>query len=223
LKPRIVAVGDIHGCFRTFEKLILQLNPAKNDKLILLGDYIDRGPHPKEVLDLILTLIKEGFDIIPLIGNHENMLLESRRNALTFNMWMFNGGEATLKSFGVKSAMDIEEKYINFFNGLRYYYSYQNYLFVHAGFNESNTDIFYDKSAMLWTRKECYQSKFFTDKTLIHGHTPINLNSLEFAVANRSGVINVDTGCVYSFGGVMGVLSAIELPSFKVFTQLNID
>lgn len=223
METRIIAIGDIHGCFRTFEKLFSQINPSKSDKIILLGDYIDRGLRIREVIDFILLLRKEDYDIVPLMGNHENMLLESRCNAQAFNLWMFNGGEATLKSFGVKSALDIDEKYISFFSNLKYYYSYQDYLFVHAGFNESHTNIFYDKAAMLWSRKEFYQSEFFKDKTVVHGHTPIIKNTLLSAAQQKAQVINADTGCVYGHDGIMGSLSAIEFPAFKVYNQGNID
>jgi serine/threonine protein phosphatase 1 len=223
LESRIIAIGDIHGCFRTLEKLVSKLNLSKSDKLILLGDYIDRGPRIKGVIDFILGLISEGFDVVTLMGNHESMLLESRRNVLAHSMWMFNGGEFTLKSFGVKSALFIEKKYVDFFSGLKYFYFVENYLFVHAGFNESQLDVFADKTAMLWARKECYTSDFFAGKTIIHGHTPINLDVLISAASSRNQVVNVDTGCIYVFGGKRGFLSAIELPSFDVFYQENID
>jgi serine/threonine protein phosphatase 1 len=223
LESRIIAIGDIHGCFRTLEKLVSKLDLSKSDKLILLGDYIDRGPRIKEVIDYILNLNSEGFDVVALMGNHESMLLESKRNVQAHSMWMFNGGEFTLKSFGVKSALFIEKKYVDFFSELKYFFSFENYLFVHAGFNESQLDVFADKTAMLWARKECYTSNYFAGKTIIHGHSPIGLDLLLSAASSRIQVINVDTGCIYNFGGKRGFLSAVELPSFDVFCQENID
>jgi serine/threonine protein phosphatase 1 len=96
-------------------------------------------------------------------------------------------------------------------------------LFVHAGFNEGNPDVFSDKSAMLWSRKEEYCSEFFRDKIIIHGHTPINKETLNFSVQKKSNVLNIDTGCVYSTDSMPRTLSSIELPSMKVFSINNID
>src|SRR5674476_416869 len=81
MKNRLFAVGDIHGCYASFEKLIeTKIKPRKTDKIILLGDLIDRGPQSKEVVDLIIDLQRKGFDIIPLLGNHEDMMLNALDN-----------------------------------------------------------------------------------------------------------------------------------------------
>ncbi|MFA5814000.1 MAG: metallophosphoesterase [Bacteroidales bacterium] len=74
MNQRLLAIGDIHGCFNAFRTLVEQkIQIKKRDKIILLGDYIDRGTHSKEVVDYIFDLQNKGFDIVPLIGNHEAM------------------------------------------------------------------------------------------------------------------------------------------------------
>ena len=103
MKSRIFAIGDIHGCFQSFKILIedkIRFNTS--DKLILLGDYIDRGTESKEVIDYILRLQQNGSDIIPLLGNHEVMLLDAYDNKDKIPLWLYTGGIQTLKSFRTK-------------------------------------------------------------------------------------------------------------------------
>jgi serine/threonine protein phosphatase 1 len=76
--PRVFIIGDIHGCNKTFRKLVLEkISIRKTDKIYCLGDYIDRGPDSKGVIDFIIQLRKDGFNIHTLRGNHEQLLLES--------------------------------------------------------------------------------------------------------------------------------------------------
>jgi serine/threonine protein phosphatase 1 len=100
---RLFAIGDIHGCFDEFREMIEKINPSKQDKLILLGDYIDRGPAIKETIDYILSLKEQGFDIVALKGNHEVLMLHALSTGNYFN-WLNNGAESTLSSFGIGHA-----------------------------------------------------------------------------------------------------------------------
>ncbi len=78
MNSRLFAIGDIHGCFDSLKELVEnKIQLQKDDKLILLGDYIDRGDKSKEVVDYIIGLLENGFDVIPLMGNHEAMLLDA--------------------------------------------------------------------------------------------------------------------------------------------------
>ena len=81
MNNRLFAIGDIHGCFDSLKELIEhKIHLQKNDKLILLGDYIDRGDKSKEVIDFIIKLQEDGYDLVPLLGNHESMLLNVHKN-----------------------------------------------------------------------------------------------------------------------------------------------
>jgi serine/threonine protein phosphatase 1 len=223
LEQRTIAIGDIHGCFHTFEKLLNEIQPAKNDRIVLLGDYIDRGPASKEVVDKILNLTRQGFDIIPLMGNHESMLLNAVNSPKTHLNWMLNGGLETLKSFKAASAHDLPKKYLAFFSSLKYYTSVSDNLFVHAGFKEDSPEPYSDTTAMLWSRKEIYKTNAFASKYIVHGHTPITINELRSLKDQDSNVINIDTGCIYNSRMGMGFLSAIELPGKKIISVKNID
>jgi len=85
---RLFAIGDIHGCFKPFYELVVDtIALKKDDRLILLGDYIDRGPQSKEVIDFIMDLKEAGFSVTPLMGNHEAMLLESYADTGLLYQW----------------------------------------------------------------------------------------------------------------------------------------
>ena len=119
---RIFAVSDIHGCFTTFSELLFgRISLQKTDRLFLLGDYIDRGPSSKQVLDLIMNLTAEGYDIVPLMGNHEKMMLDAFRDPDNPYRWFLNGGDTTMKSFGLTDIEAIPGKYILFLESLQYY------------------------------------------------------------------------------------------------------
>src|ERR1017187_7458526 len=112
MKNRRFVVPDIHGCEQTLRRLLIEVvRLERNDELFLLGDIIDRGPRSKEVIDLVLSLQEQGYNIRSLRGNHEEMLLRSCRDRSYFHLWMLNGGLATLKSFGVEDGCEIPEHY----------------------------------------------------------------------------------------------------------------
>jgi serine/threonine protein phosphatase 1 len=120
---RLFAIGDIHGCFVSLKELVENnIKLTTDDKLVLLGDYIDRGINSKEVIDYIIDLQEKGFDIMPLIGNHEGLLLDTFEDERNKPNWIQNGGSETLKSFGISSIMEIPSKYIDFFRKLPSYY-----------------------------------------------------------------------------------------------------
>lgn len=198
MNKKTFAIGDIHGCFDSLKELIeRKIQLQKDDKLILLGDYIDRGDKSKEVVDFIIELLENGYDVIPLMGNHEAMLIDAFEDEKNISKWIQNGGKETLKSFEINSVKDIESKYIEFFKSLRYYYALEDYLFVHAGFNENVLNPFTDYYSMLWKCKENYTNPLLSDKTIIHGHNPLRVALCEDRVLAKHRVINIDTGYVY--------------------------
>ena len=219
MNERLFAIGDIHGCLDSFRKLVEdKIKISNKDKLVLLGDYIDRGKQSKEVIDYIIELQQKGFDIIPLIGNHESMLLDAVDNDELYPKWIQNGGSETMESFKINSLKEIDQRYIDFFKGLRFYYSLNNFLFVHAGFNDEIINPFADKYHMIWTCRKKYSNPILRDKIIIHGHSPISESSCKKRIQENDPVINIDTGCVYSDKIGYGSLSAIELYSEKLLS-----
>lgn len=212
METRLLAIGDIHGCYDQLADLIeREIRLSKNDRLVLLGDYIDRGKKSREVIDYILRLQEQGFDIIPLMGNHESMLIDSLTSEKSKYNWFLNGGYETLQSFGIESLDELDNRYLHFFKNLSLYYLQDKFIFVHAGFNDEIHDPFEDKYQMIWSRNESYSNPVFRDKIIIHGHTPIPLSLCRQKAVTDPGVINIDTGCVYDELGGYGHLTAIEL------------
>ncbi len=214
MEKRLLSVGDIHGCFEQFRAMMEEkIRITKQDRIILIGDYIDRGPEILKTIDYIIKLKEKGYNLITLRGNHEVMLLNSFRTG-DFSLWLYNGAESTLDSFGIEITDTPGEKYSRFFEDLLWYFEEEDYLFVHAGF--SDTDPFNDRHAMVWTRNETYTNPYLSGKIIIHGHTPITVEQCIERVKNKSSVINIDTGCVYDDPGY-GTLTAIELNSREMF------
>lgn len=212
MNGRLFAIGDIHGCFKSFQILIEQnIKLIYSDKVILLGDYIDRGPQSREVIDYIFDLQIKGYNIVALRGNHEAMLIDAYYNPDITSIWIQNGGSETLRSFNITSLNYIEPEYIEFFKGLPYYHNFEEYLFVHAGFNDGIPDPFSDKYSMIWTSNLVYENPLLTNKIIIHGHRPIPVEVCKEIVQRKNNVINIDTGCVYSHIYGYGTLTAIEL------------
>jgi serine/threonine protein phosphatase 1 len=219
MSERLIAIGDIHGCFDQLQILIEErIKIRKSDRLILLGDYIDRGIKIREATDYIIGLIEKGFDVIPLIGNHESMMLDSIDDSANLSGWFMNGGYETLYSFGVESPDKLGEKYLDFFRNLEYYYIQEKFIFVHAGFKDEISDPLKDKYHMIWSRRETYSNPFFSGKVIIHGHTPIPYSVCREDVESGSRFINIDTGCVYDEPGGYGHLTAIEVFTRELYS-----
>jgi serine/threonine protein phosphatase 1 len=218
MNERLFAIGDIHGCYDSFRRMIENKIKIRNsDKIVLLGDYIDRGNQSKEVVDYIIQLQQKGFDLIPLIGNHESMLIDAFDNDESLLRWILNGGTKTLDSFGINTLKDLDHLYVDFFRRLQFYYSFHQFLFVHAGFNDDLDNPFEDKYEMIWARREKYTNPVFKNKIIIHGHTPIAELICKQRICDNDQVINIDTGCVYADKVGYGRLSAIELYSRRLF------
>ena len=218
---RIFAIGDIHGCKKTFQRLLDEMQIRKSDTIYCIGDYIDRGPDSKGVIDLILDLRKRGYRVSTLRGNHEQLMLESVHGEEDFDHWYSNGGESTLKSFGVESFDAFAPEYKDFFKRTRYYFESGPFIFVHAGLNFGPEDLFEDRDAMLWMRNITIDKKKLGDRIIIHGHTPRPLE--EIVNPERDDVYNLDAGCVYKDRPGHGHLVALNLTNGEWIAVKNCE
>ncbi len=114
---RRYVIGDIHGCAKALRTLIETIQPNEEDEVIFLGDYIDRGPNSRDVVQQILEL-QQRCKVIPLRGNHEIMLLGVVLGGLDETVWLENGGISTVSSYG-GSLSKIPDKHLDFFQSLR--------------------------------------------------------------------------------------------------------
>jgi serine/threonine protein phosphatase 1 len=225
---RIFCIGDIHGCPATLNELLInRICLNKSDKLIFLGDYIDRGPDSKAVIDIILDLERKNYDVTCLIGNHEEMFIDSYHDDEIYEHWVLNcGGNKTLSSFGIITFEELNEFCQYFFKTLLYHKTInRKYILVHAGLNFNNADIFEDKYTMIWGRSLNINYDILKDRYIIHGHTPQTLERVvdQLNIIDKKKIINLDTGCCFKNVNGLGNLTALELNSMKLFSVANID
>jgi serine/threonine protein phosphatase 1 len=217
---KYVAIGDIHGCARSLEALLDKLSEHNSRKYIFVGDYIDRGPDSKGVVDLLLDF-REQQDCVFLRGNHEQMLLDAV-DIGELDLWLSNGGRQTLISYQTEGEeFDISKAHLEFYKNTRFFYDTPDYFFVHAGISPSKTisECIEDEEEVkefLWERSHLNAFETPWEKTLVFGHTP-----RPFPI-QRNKMIGIDTGCVYESLGY-GKLTAVLLPERAFVQQTCLD
>ena len=205
---RILIVGDIHGCLDMLKRLMDKVvwRPHK-DRLIFLGDYLDRGEDPKGVVDYILALSKCSLNVDCLMGNHEAMFLDylSGRDK---GLFLMNGGWNTVESYmaGKTDEDDslVPPEHMAFFRSLKIYIELDDYYVVHAGFRPGRAIKEQTKDDMLWIRDAFIYSDYDFGKKVIFGHTPVNE---PLFLENK---IALDTGAAYG-----NRLTCLELPEMR--------
>jgi serine/threonine protein phosphatase 1 len=211
---KIIAIGDIHGEYSKLMNLFEKLDISKNDTIVFLGDYIDRGQDSKKVIDFIISL-KDQYNVITLKGNHEQFAIETKEsifkgigNTKIMDSWFLNGGLATLLSYDQESTKlkyynkviyDMFELHADFFNNLRLTYETDTHIFVH-GYLSSELDV-QDQEEMfcLWGRyHDIFPHK--SEKVVVCGHTIHN------EVKNDGYKICIDTGSFKKDGYITAMI-----------------
>jgi len=220
----LYAVGDIHGRLDLLEA-ILELIEAdarasghvERRTLVFLGDYVDRGPDSRGVVDRVIGGLPQGFDTHFLKGNHEAILLNFLDDAWSLDNWLLNGGEATMLSYGVDTkrlarlrapseawrqafAAALPEAHLRFFKSLKLSVSFGDYLFVHAGVKPGVPLAAQTEADLIWIRDPFLDHAGPFDKIVVHGHTPGK------QPVTRPNRIGIDTGAVFT-----GRLTALRL------------
>lgn len=224
---RKIAISDIHGCCKSFKALLKQLQFGIDDELYLLGDYVDRGPDSKGVIDHIWTLKEEGHLVHCLRGNHEHMMLMASVEGNTSDHWMRNGGQATLASFGADNVQDIPEEYILWIRKLPFYLLVDQYILVHAGLNFMAKSPLSELKDMLWIRDwyDDIDKEWLQGATVIHGHTTMKKTKIEEMLRDikNNSVLDIDNGCVFKESEDKGRLCAFDMTSQQLYFQEYID
>lgn len=228
---RRFVIADIHACAKTFTYLVKEeINLQIDDQLFLLGDYINRGPDNADVIDFILDLQENDYQVYALRGNHEQMLLDSQKQSK--EMLDIEGIVRLHKRRGLIDEKGILlEKYADFFRGLPYYFELDNFYLVHAGFNVYKDDFLQDYNDMLWVRgfkeKVAKDNLRFFGKRVIIGHTKYWLEDIKKAIEENETVIPLDNGCYTAlhrnFGNRLGSLCALNLDTMDLIAQPCID
>lgn len=178
----------------------------------MLGDYIDRGPYSRRVIEILLEA-KRKHRVITLSGNHEEMLREflDGSNPQRVARFILNGGSSTLADYANDHGeWVIPRSHIEFLEDLKLWHETDEHFFVHAGVPDmalKDLDPVRDRDEVLWIRRAFIGNPRRWEKRIVHGHTPVN------AVEVSATRINVDTACAYG-----GFLTAIELPSHRIYS-----
>ena len=212
-------IGDIHGCLAELVHLIEALPLQPNDRLVFLGDYIDRGSDSKGVVSYLLNLRDESKqEVIFLKGNHEDMLLSFiGLGGQHGDMFLYNGGHATLSSYGISSnnlscdavRSQLPGTHLEFFRDLRTYYIMEPFLCVHAGIHPAKPLENQTESELLWIRSEFISNSHRLPYTVLFGHTPQNTVLLDLPYK-----IGLDTGLVY--GNKLSCLETSERVLYQI-------
>ena len=203
---RRFAIGDIHGCSKALRTLIDAIDPEPDDELVFLGDYIDRGPDSRDVVDQIISL-SERCRVVTLRGNHEIMLLGVALGGLDDSVWLANGGSATVASYG-GCLSKIPEDHLHFFQELAPYYETSDAIFVHACYHHQLPLHEQDDSTIYWTHlTSLLPPPHASGKRVVLGHTP----QASGEILDGGHVVCIDTYC---FG--TGFLTAFEMQNGAV-------
>lgn len=170
---RTLVIGDMHGCSTALDLMLQELAPQSNDVLVTLGDYIDRGPDTRGVLDRLLDL-EQRTRLIPLLGNHEILMLDARSNLVDAGSWYCVGGKQTMKSYGCEDTPNwdaIPQEHWDFLSQrLRRWHANETHIFVHANANAMLPMPDQSDDWLFWRRFDD-SHPHFSGKTLICGHT----------------------------------------------------
>jgi serine/threonine protein phosphatase 1 len=212
--PRLLALGDIHGCVDELATMLNAIAPAEGDTLVFLGDYIDRGPCSREVLELLIEARRGAAELVFLKGNHEDMLLSFiGRQGHYGESFIFNGGEQTIESYGLGGAEPQELReglpasHLEFLEGLRHSYARPPFLFVHAGVIPGRPLAEQSAEDLLWIRHEFIFHPHQLGLTVVFGHTPMRTVMVDLPFK-----LGIDTGLVYG-----GKLTCVELTEGMIY------
>ncbi|HDR4518568.1 TPA: serine/threonine protein phosphatase [Bacillus cereus] len=228
---RILVISDIHGEIEKFEQLLVEAQyDVRQDQLILLGDYVDRGPNACAVIEKVKELKEDGAFVLK--GNHEDMMIKALTTdeERSWNHWVKrNGGDKTLYSYGFVEGdivvnegnfkkmilqSRVLEKHVKFIQKLDHYIETEEYIFVHAGVEPLKRVSECEPYTLMWIRNE-FHNGYSGEKVVVFGHTETktlhgNDNCNVYFGNNR--IIGIDGGAVYG-----GQLNCLELPSKKVY------
>lgn len=183
---RIIGITDIHGEYEKLCRVLEKITPQKDDTIVFMGDYIDRGKKSKEVVDKIIDM-QNICNCVYLTGSHEYAMLHAKTDEYYNYLFWNYGGDATAESYG--GFDNIMKIHGDFFNNLKFYHIIGNYLFVHAGVrigipleDQSEEDMVYIRSAF-------YNNKHHLPYKIIFGHTEFDTPQVQ------EDKICIDTGC----------------------------
>jgi serine/threonine protein phosphatase 1 len=194
MSRRTIAIGDIHGCSLAFSRLIDIVRVEADDTVVTLGDYVNRGPDSRGVIDRLIALQSEC-TLVPLLGNHDQLLLHNRSSRSEVNGLPLIDLDNGLERFSAK--------HFDFLETCRTHYENESHLFVHANYDHVSPLAEQEPYMLMWLHLDTQMPKrHFTGKTAIVGHS----SQRSGEILDKSYIVCIDTYC---HGG--GWLTALDL------------
>lgn len=228
----LYAIGDVHGCARTLDALLVRLAEdaggalGPDDVLVFVGDYVDRGPDSPAVIDRMIELeaaseAGTGPRVVALRGNHDQMMLDYANGVGDADLWWVNGGRTTLAAYEARGLRQIPSDHVAFLERTTLVFEGAGYAFVHAGLDTrlSVADNLAepDPRIALWTRQHLDADLSAWEMPVVCGHTPVA------EPIDRAKLLAIDTGAVFVGRPGLGRLTAVSLPERRYLAVHTID
>jgi serine/threonine protein phosphatase 1 len=218
LPGKLWVISDIHACYQSFVQLVDSLELQTTDTLILLGDYLHRGPNSIGVLNQLISWKNQAdFRLHLLKGNHDaiflHMINTNNYDMLPYKLWDIH----LIQCLDHKGKLKPE--YQELFDSMLHYIETPLAYLVHAAFDIYDETPFLNAESMLWNREPEYHAEAFGGKYIIHGHTPTSLSDIMQSIEKRAKIIDIDNGCAFREKEGLGGLLALELTQWQVKHQ----
>jgi serine/threonine protein phosphatase 1 len=207
------AIGDVHGRHDLLVRMLAEIArhaAGRAHKIVCLGDYIDRGPDSAAVVATLMALQAERpQDVVCLLGNHESMLLNALADFKASTLWVMNGGDTTLASFGVAAPRAVPAAVVAWLTSLPAAHEDVLRYYVHAGFRPGRRMDKQTHQDMLWIRAPFLDRDYDFGKHVVHGHTPLQTGQPDVHPFRT----NLDTGAVFGGPLTAGIFGARKAPA----------
>ena len=213
MTARTIALGDTHGCAAALSALLDALRPTSLDTIVVLGDFVDRGPDSRAVVQRLIELSQQC-SVVPLLGNHEEMLLAARSDSDALQGWLRCGGVTTVDSYGYGlHPEDFPADHIALIESCVPYFETDRHVFLHANYDPKRPLAEQPPLMLRWCslRESLPKRRHVSGKTVVLGHTPQENGE----VLDRDFFVCIDTYC---YGG--GWLTAMDVDG-KIYWQAN--
>ncbi len=218
-KGRRFAIGDIHGCSKTFKAVLKQINLNHDDQLFIMGDMINRGPKSDKVLDRIIKLRGKGFQVFILKGNHEDMVLKANKQGQESLMRLLS----IYKSECLAINGQLNPVYEDLLDHAYHYFILDDFYLVHAGFDFSKPNPFEDTRSMMYIKDFKPNKIKLNDKRVVLGHSPRSIGEIIHRLKSDRRKIHIDNGCINHKTIGQGNLICLNLDTLGITLQQNLD
>ncbi len=190
MPARLIAIGDIHGCSAALRALVNAIDPRPEDTIVALGDYVDRGHDSRGVLDELIAL-GDRCRLVPILGNHDEMMLHARGGRDDLRFWLQCGGQVAIDSYGDGSGLNaVPRRHFSFLQSCLDYYETEHHFFVHANYRPDVPLTGQNTETLRWlSLRDSVPAAHVSGKTAVVGHTP------QADLLNLGHLICLDTNC----------------------------